>query len=66
MCNKCIFDDKLEKIKFIALVSKELNLQFQQAFTQYKQSIASLENVDPELVKKKFAEIVRLFFVQLT
>ena len=28
VCNKCIYEEKLEKIKFIALVSKELNSKF--------------------------------------
>jgi hypothetical protein len=28
VCNQCIYQDKLEKIKFIALVSKELNYKF--------------------------------------
>jgi len=66
VCNKCIYDDKLEKIKFIALVSKELNFKFQQAFNEYKQSISKLDNVDPDLVKQKFAAIVKEFFQQLS
>lgn len=54
VCNKCIYEEKLEKIKFIALVSKELNFKFQQAFNEYKQSISKLDQVDPDLVKAKF------------
>lgn len=65
MCNKCIYDEKLEKIKFIALVSKELNIKFQQAFNEYKTSISKLDQVDPEMVKQKFAAIVKEFFQQL-
>lgn len=43
VCNKCIYEEKLDKIKFIALVSKELNTKFQQAFAEYKSSITKLD-----------------------
>lgn len=43
VCNTCIYNEKLEKIKFIALVSKELNFKFQHAFNDYKESISKLD-----------------------
>ena len=54
------------QIRFIALVSKELNAKFQTAFDEYKASIAKLDAVDPALVKQKFTAIVKEFFQQLS
>ena len=43
VCNTCIYQEKMEKIKFIALVGKELNFKFMHAFNEYKQNIQKLE-----------------------
>lgn len=66
VCNMCIYQEKLEKIKFIALVSKELNFKFQTAFNDYKASISQLDQVDPDLVKQKFTLIIKEFFEHLS
>ena len=53
---------ELDNIKFIALVSKELNYKFQHAYNEYKLSISKLDNVDPNKVREKFVKIVKEFF----
>jgi hypothetical protein len=58
----CLNKEKLENIKFIALVSKELNYKFQHAYNEYKLSISKLDSVDPVKVKEKFVKIVKEFF----
>jgi hypothetical protein len=51
VCNTCIFEKKLEQVKFVALMSKDLRAEFNAAFEQYKGSINSVNGVDPNLVK---------------
>ena len=62
----CLNKERLDNIKFIALVSKELNYKFQHAYTDYKTSISKLDSVDPATVKAKFTQIVKEFFDQLS
>jgi len=50
----CLNKEKLDSIKFVALVSKELNYKFQHAYNDYKVSISKLDSVNPDAVKEKF------------
>lgn len=39
VCNTTIYQEKLTKIKFIALISKELNHKFMSAYDDYQKNI---------------------------
>lgn len=65
VCNTCIFEKKLNAVKFTALVSKELKAQFAQQFQTYKQSMDSVQSIDPNLVKQRASILVQKFFQNL-
>jgi len=66
VCNTCIFEKKLEQVKFVALMSKELRAEYNAAFEQYKSQINSVNGVDPNLVKQRATLLVQRFFSDLS
>ena len=58
MCNTCIFENKLEAVKFTTLVSKDLRAEFNSAFAQYKNGLNNVNGVDTNLVKQRAALLV--------
>lgn len=65
VCNTCIFEKKLQAVKFTALVSKDLRNEFNTAFSQYKNGMNQIIGVDTNLVKQRAAILVQKFFVQI-
>ena len=62
MTNQDIFKRRLKAVKFTALVSKELKSQFAKEFENYKQSMDSVQSIDPNLVKQRATVLVQSFF----
>ena len=62
VCNTCIFKKKLQKVKFTALVSRDLRSEFNGTFEQYRNGISAVNGVDADLVKQKAAILVQNFF----
>lgn len=66
VCNTCIFEKKLEQVKFVALMGKELKAEFNAVFDQYKSSINQVNGVDPNLVRQRATLLVQKFFSDLS
>ena len=65
MCNTCIFEEKVQDLKFTAVVVKELKERFSKEFERYRHSLASMGDADPKLVKDQIQISVTHFFNQL-
>ena len=63
--NAEIFQGKLQNVKFIALVAKELNGRFVQTWNEYNGTIAKIDQLDPEVIRRKFRQMIHEFFKQL-
>lgn len=51
VCNSAIFNRKLQNVRFISMVCKELKAEYNKAFNQYNSQVNNVKGVDPELVK---------------
>ena len=66
VCNTEIYQEKLkDQVKFIALISKELNGKFMSAFQEHNENVKKLEQLDPEMIKRKFRTMTSNYFAQL-
>ena len=65
VCNNCIFKKKLQGVRFITLVCKDLRTEFNKTFNQFNQQVNNVKNVDPELVKQRATILVQKFFAQV-
>ena len=65
VCNTCIFKRQLQKVKYTALVSRDLRGEFNGAFEQYRSGVTAVNGVDADLVKQKAAILVQNFFSQI-
>jgi len=66
VCNTEIYQEKLkDQVKFIALISKELNGRFMGAFQEHSENVKKLEQLDPDKIKMKFRSMTSTFFAQL-
>ena len=62
VCNSMIYEKKLQSVKFLAIVSKELKGEFGDKFVAYKQGINAINGVDPNLVKQRATIMVKSYF----
>jgi hypothetical protein len=64
-CNQQIFEKKIQGLKFTALVVKELKGKFAKEYEKYRESMSSMEQANPELVKQQVREMIGEFFLGL-
>lgn len=64
-CNTCIFERKVNELKFTAIVVKEIKDRFTKEFQKYKESMNQMGDADPQLVKNQIRTSVTEFFVDL-
>ena len=65
VCNTCIFEKKLDAVRFTALVSKDLRVEFNANFNRYRSGLNAVNGVDADLVKQRAAILVQKFFSQV-
>ena len=65
VCNSTIYEKKLQSVKFVALVSKELKAEFANKYADYKNCRNAVHGVDPNLVKQRATIMVKSYFSTL-
>ena len=62
VCNSDIFDKKLASVKFTALVCKQLRVDYNNSFNEYKKGLNQVNGVDPNIVKQRATILVQKYF----
>jgi len=66
LCNTCIYERKLQGLKFSAIVTKDLKSKFDDSYKQYLAGLGKVGEINPQLAKDSLKTTANDFFKKLS